>query len=166
MDLRRFPLPLLLVAALTAPVTAWAGAPSKDGKDEVDVCDEQSVVDEGSNEEFAAPVVAEVVVPCAMAENGTLGPACQDAAFYVVNQRGTLLCRVELATFTNAAPTPMLEQSPASPSSSPGFATVAAVVPTVQVLAPPAQVTFLPSPGSVELLRAADAHVHDRPRPS
>ena len=162
MDLRRFPLPLLLVAALAAPVTAWAGSAAKD---EVDVCDEQSV-DAGLNDDVFAPVVAEVVVPCSMAENGTLGPACQDAAFYVVNQRGTLLCRVELATFTNAAPTPMLEQSPASPSSSPGFATVAAIVPTLQHLAPPAQITFLPSPGSVDLLRAADAHLHDRPRPS
>ena len=125
----------------------------------VDVVDVVDVVVE-------APQVAEVVVPCAMVESGVLGPACQDAAFYVVNQHGTLLCRVDLAVFTQGGALPIVEQAPAIPGGPQGGGVVFAVVPVLPPSLPAGTVRELSRGFTIPSLDAADAHLWDRPRPS
>jgi len=162
---------LIAVASLLGPVDAWAldlrdcddmTLAAEDVKDVKDV-----VVDRGAEVDTDAGFIAsEFVVPCAMAENGTLGPACQDAPFYVVNQNGTLLCRVDVAVFANAAAVRAVDPAPAAPAQGAGVAFAAAVVPVVPRL--------LPTAGFLEVLRdlesdglaAADAHTSFQPRPS
>jgi len=158
----------IVVASMLGPVDAWA----LDLRD----CDDMTlaaedvkdvVVDRGAEVDTDAGFIAsELVVPCAMAENGTLGPACQDAPFYVVNQNGTLLCRVDVAVFANAAAVRAVDPAPAAPAQGAGVAFAAAVVPVVPRL--------LPTAGFLEVLRdletdglaAADAHTSFQPRPS
>lgn len=153
--------PLLLVVAIAASSNAFAG----ELKNDLDDCDDMSVE---ANDDDDAPDLSdrEVVVPCAMAESGALGPACTDAAFYVVNQHGTLLCRVELTMFTNATTTPIVEQAPAAPAGGPHFSVVAALVPTLPPLPRAAVFVDVDPVFAADLLGAADAHVYDRPRPS
>jgi len=173
MDVRLLSI-LIAVASLLGPVDAWAldlrdcddmTLAAEDVKDVKDVKD--VVVDRGAEVDTDAGFIAsEFVVPCAMAENGTLGPACQDAPFYVVNQNGTLLCRVDFAAFGNAAPVRAVDPAPAAPAQGAGVAFAAAVVPVVPRL--------LPTAGFLEVLRnlesdglaAADAHTSFQPRPS
>lgn len=97
-----------------------------------DDCDEMTrVVDVDAVERDAVvgPEFVEVVVPCAMIESGALGPDCHDAAFYVVNPQGTLLCRVDVAVLGASTATDTLEDGPpATPYASGGHALPPAAV--------------------------------------
>jgi hypothetical protein len=52
----------------------------------------------------AAPIPVEVVVPCAVVDDGGLGADCPEV--WVMNDQGTLLCRVALLAFDAASPMP------------------------------------------------------------
>ncbi|MDP2340570.1 MAG: hypothetical protein Q8O67_06415 [Deltaproteobacteria bacterium] len=160
---RRF---LALLTFATSLVAVPAIANDLDDCDDMSLPSEEADVDVDIAAEVEALVPADVVVPCAMVESGVLGPACQDAAFYVVNQHGTLLCRVELAVFTQAGSLPVVEQSPAAPAASQGSSVVAAVVPVLPPALPAGSMIELERTLPESLLHAADAHLWDRPRPS
>lgn len=100
----------------------------------LDDCDDMTRVDD------AVPGLVEVVVPCAMVESGALGPDCHDAAFYVVNPQGTLLCRVDVAVLAVSHQSDTLEDGPpATPYASGGHALPpAAVVDVTLPRVPPA----------------------------
>jgi hypothetical protein len=109
----------LLVSLWSTTATATTTTPDRDD------CDEMTrVVDvDGDGDGVASPDVVEVVVPCAMVESGALGPDCHDAAFYVVNTQGTLLCRVDVAVLTVSQQSDTLEDGPpATPHASGGHA--------------------------------------------
>lgn len=160
----------IVVASLLGPVDAWA----LDVRD----CDDMTlaaeageakdvIVERGADVDTDAGFIAsEVVVPCAMAENGTLGPACQDAPFYVVNQNGTLLCRVDFAVFANAAPVRAVDPAPAAPAQGAGVAFAAALVPVLPGLVPAAGFREVLRSLDTDGLTAADAHTSFQPRPS
>jgi hypothetical protein len=155
--------------ALLAFATSMVALPAI--ANDLDDCDQNprdmSVPQEADiADEVEALAPSDVVVPCAMVESGVLGPACQDAAFYVVNQHGTLLCRVELAVFTQAGSLPIVEQAPAAPAAQQGSSVVVAVVPLLPPSLPAASVIELERQKPPALLQAADAHVSDRLRPS
>ena len=154
--------PVVLLVALAASGGARAEANKDAG---VDDCDDISL-EVGVEAEVEAADDKDVVVPCAMADSGALGDGCADAAFYVVNQHGTLLCRVELAVFTNASSAPAVDTAPAAPVAGPSVSVVAAVVPLLPELPPPGGFKETSRLGEGDLLRAADAHLYDRPRPS
>jgi hypothetical protein len=106
----------------------------------------------------------EVVVPCAVVDDGFAGADCADA-FYVVNHQGTLLCRVEVLAFAASSALPCVEGG--DPATSPPTSPVVhAVVPT---MAP-----SLRCPLCTDVARAlpvadagpANAHVDEQPRPS
>jgi hypothetical protein len=75
-----------------------------------------------------------------MVESGALGPDCHDAAFYVVNTQGTLLCRVDVAMLGTSTSTDTLEDGPpATPYASGGHVLPpAAVVDVTLPRVPPA----------------------------
>jgi hypothetical protein len=107
-----------------------------------DDCDEMTRavdVDDGGRD-VVGPELVEVVVPCAMIESGALGPDCHDAAFYVVNPQGTLLCRVDVAVLAVSHQTDTLEDGPpATPYASGGHALPpAAAVDVILPRVPPA----------------------------
>jgi hypothetical protein len=162
-------LPVVVMLALFASQSSSAHVDAKDAKDG---CDDMSVIDAVDVDPAAAGLAAvdasvhEVVIPCALVESGALGPDCQDANFYVVNQTGTLLCRVDVAVFNVAAAAPVVEQAPAAPAAG-GAAVACAAVVDVNLLVPPPPGYFeraivVLQPG----LSASDAHVSGRPRPS
>lgn len=153
---------LALFVALAVAGSARADA-AKDAKDaSIDECDMSVEADADAD----AADKNDVVVPCAMADSGVLGDGCADAAFYVVNQHGTLLCRVELTLFTNASSAPAVDTAPAAPVAGPSVSIVAAVVPLLPELPPPGGFKETARLGTGTLLGAADAHLSDRPRPS
>lgn len=159
----------IVVASLVGPVDAWAlDVRDCDGMTlAADAGDKDVVVERGAEVDTDAGFIAsEVVVPCAMAENGTLGPACQDAPFYVVNQNGTLLCRVDFAVFANDAPVRAVDPAPAAPGPAGSFAVAVAVVPVLPALVPAAGVREVLSSPAADGLAAADAHTSFQPRPS
>ena len=82
-------LPLCLGLAL------WMAA---DGAHALPLCHEEVLVDEGPEGALAArdDRATEAILPCAMLENGGVGPWCVDASVYVVTPSGVLLCRVAL----------------------------------------------------------------------
>jgi hypothetical protein len=92
-----------------------------------------------------APVAHTGVVPCAMIESGLLGPACEDAAFYVVTQAGVLLCSVDLDTLAvQQSATPVVERAPAPAAATFGGGLAAnALVPEAAAV-PPCFVRDLP----------------------
>ncbi len=59
---------------------------------------------------------AELILPCAIAESGVLGPACQDAPMYVVTHGGVVLCQVDLAVVLPGSSTPFVTTRPALPA--------------------------------------------------
>ena len=164
--------PVLLLVAFVVAGAARADI-TKDGAREgankdVDDCDDMSVEADADKVEADEDHEdhADVVVPCAMADSGVLGDGCADAAFYVVNQHGTLLCRVELTVFTNATSAPAVDTAPAAPVAGPSVSIVAAVVPLLPELPPPGGYKQTSRLSEGALLSAADAHLDDRPRPS
>lgn len=116
----------LLVALWSTTAMASTTALGADRDD----CDEMTrVVENDDDAGFATPDLVEVIVPCAMVESGALGPDCHDAAFYVVNPQGTLLCRVDVAVLTVSHPSDALEDGPpATPYASGGHALPPAAV--------------------------------------
>ena len=121
-----------------------------------DDCDEMSVTNVVDVADFQSPQPTELVVPCAMVDSGVLGPACQDVAFYVVNQHGTLLCRAELWVFAQNSSVPAVEASLAAVLEAPTQAGAVAVVPLLIPSVPVAVVLELPR------LQAAGLGVHQR----
>ncbi len=165
------PMTLRFLALLSCATLLVAGpAVASD----VDECETMSLPSERAEDRADVDIAAElealqpadVVVPCAMAESGLLGPACQDATFYVVNQHGTLLCRLELAVFTQSASSPLVERAPASTTTNHGSSVVVALVPLLPPSLPAGSVRELAPLRPGALLQAADAHLSDRPRPS
>ena len=112
----------LLVSLWSTPATATLV--------DRDDCDEMTrILDDAERDAVVGPELVEVVVPCAMIESGALGPDCHDAAFYVVNTQGTLLCRVDIAVLGASTSTDTLEDGPpATPYASGGHALPPAAV--------------------------------------
>jgi hypothetical protein len=153
----RFLLQLLLFT--TCLCALWSGRVHADTRDHDDC--PQSRIDDAFE-----PQLAEVVVPCGLVESGALGPDCHDAAFYVVNSMGTLLCRLDVTVLSSssssntiddrepaAAPHPVGSPQPALPSV---FELQWPAVAVVDVLRACGPASLFP----------ADDHVHDDPRPS
>jgi hypothetical protein len=87
------------------------------------------------------------VLPCAMVESGLLGPACGDAAFYVVTQAGVLLCSVDVDVFgAQDTSLPTVERAPAAPPSSVSFGLQASAVVPKAVAVPPCAVVDVSVP--------------------
>ncbi|HEY1099302.1 MAG TPA: hypothetical protein VGF99_10245 [Myxococcota bacterium] len=128
-----------------------------------DDCDEMTMV----ASDLEAPVVAEVIVPCAMVDSGMLGSDCHDAAFYVVNQAGTLLCRLDTMVLSaNVASSSIDDGQPGSASVH--VATAHAGIATVVDLTLPDIAGFIDLPRAVGplLIGPADDHASFSPRPS
>jgi hypothetical protein len=79
-----------------------------------------------------------------MVDSGALGADCHDAAFYVVNQQGTLLCRIDVALLTTTGPSSAIEHAPPNHSTQPSSALGPAVVVTVELPLLPQRVDSLP----------------------
>lgn len=166
-------LPASCVVVVVLALFSHSASAHVDAKDAKDGCDDMSVVDAAIDVDPAVAGLAavdatvhEVVVPCALVESGALGPDCQDANFYVVNQTGTLLCRVDVAVFHVAAAAPVVEQAPAAPAAG-GAAVACAAVVDVDLLVPPPPGYFERAIVALQPgLAASDAHVSGRPRPS
>jgi len=113
----------LLCGLLVSLWSTTATATTTPGSDRDD-CDEMTRVvdvDDAGRDAVPGPELVEVVVPCAMVDSGALGPDCHDAAFYVVNPQGTLLCRVDVAVLGASTSTDTLEDGPpATPYASSG----------------------------------------------
>ena len=130
----------LLCGLLVSLWSSTATATDRDDCDEmtrvVDVADAER--DDVASDERVERV--ELVVPCAMVESGALGPDCHDAAFYVVNPHGTLLCRIDVAMLGTSTSTDTLEDGPpATPYASGGHVLPpAAVVDVTLPRVPPA----------------------------
>lgn len=151
----RFLLQLLLLT--TCLCTLWSGRAYADNHDTD--CPQSRIDD-------FEPQLAEVVVPCGLVESGALGPDCHDAAFYVVNSMGTLLCRLDVMVLQSSASSNTIDDREPSAAPHPvgGAQPALASVFALQ----------LPAIAIVDVLRAcgppslfpADDHVHDDPRPS
>ncbi len=135
-------LPSLFCLLCGLLVSLWSSAATATDRDD---CDEMTrVIDvdvyDADREAVGGPELVEVVVPCAMVESGALGPDCHDAAFYVVNTQGTLLCRVDVAMLGTSTSTDTLEDGPpATPYASGGHVLPpAAVVDVTLPRVPPA----------------------------
>ncbi len=77
----------LLLALLAAPATLAATG----------VCDPESRDGDEAPASPAELLQVDAILPCAMAENGFMGPACADAPLYVVTPSGVVLCQVSFA---------------------------------------------------------------------
>jgi hypothetical protein len=149
-----------LLSVVVAAVLSTASAAAR-----ADDCDDMSPIEGARRAEAPAPLHAvEVVVPCAVADSGVVGPECPDA-FYVVNHQGTVLCRVDLLAFAvdEGRPSVQPDESPAAAGTA--FAAVALVPPAVPLPPPPVYATR-PGAPNVADHGPADAHVLERPRPS
>jgi len=110
----RFALPVVVgLLMCSLPVAARAD----DGG--VEDCDQSTVIE---------PDTVEVVVPCGLVDSGALGPDCHDAAFYVVNHQGTLLCRVDVAVLGANVPTSSIDDGPPADAPSPSSVMAPAAV--------------------------------------
>jgi hypothetical protein len=126
-----------LLCSLGLPARADAEATLED-------CAQTTSAEVGDGRSVAEPRSVEVVVPCAMVDSGVLGADCHDAAFYVVNQQGTLLCRIDVALLTTTAPASAIEQAPPTESTQPSSAPGPVVVVTVELPLLPQRVDSLP----------------------
>jgi hypothetical protein len=112
------------------------------------------------------PQVAEVVVPCGLVESGALGPNCHDAAFYVVNSTGTLLCRLDVMVLSWSASSNTIDDRAPAAAPHPVGSIQPALASVCELHLPAIAVVDLPRACGPPLLLAADDHVHDDPRPS
>jgi hypothetical protein len=126
-----------LLCSLGLPARADAGASLED-------CSQTTSADVGDARSMAEPHSVEVVVPCAMVDSGVLGADCHDAAFYVVNQQGTLLCRIDVALLSTTAPASSIEHAPPTESTQPSSALGPAVIVTVELPLLPQRVDAVP----------------------
>ena len=111
-------------------------------------------------------VDVEVIVPCAVAESGAFGADCQDTPFYVVNNHGTLLCRMDITAFAIGAPVSVVDDAPpagVSPDMSRVPGAILSELPPPQ--APPLMRLLLAAAPTAGL-QAADAHHWTWPQPS
>ena len=117
-------------------------------------------------DDVVAPLLTEVVVPCAMVDSGLLGADCHDAAFYVVNQAGTLLCRLDVMVLGASTSTSTIDDS--QPAAAPFHVSVVApaMVSYVDLRIAPAGSVDLPRAVGPTLLGPADDYVSFSPRPS
>lgn len=118
---------------------------SDDCADQMTRADVNADTDDAPN--AGEPRVVEVVVPCTMVESGVLGADCHDAAFYVVNTQGTLLCRLDVAVLVTAMTSDTLEDGPPAAPTSQSAALIAAA--TVEVTLP-----RVPPPAIVDITAA------------
>jgi len=126
-----------------------------------DCPDQMTFADDG------VPLLTEVVVPCAMVDSGLLGADCHDAAFYVVNQTGTLLCRLDVMMLGVSTTTSTIDDSqPAAVSFHAGAFAHAVAADVVEFRLAPAGSIDLPRAVGPSLLGPADDHVSFSPRPS
>lgn len=150
----------IVFATLVATMLCATSASADAGVKSDDCPDQMTFADDG------APLLTEVVVPCAMVDSGLLGADCHDAAFYVVNQTGTLLCRLDVMVLGLSTATSTIEGSqPASASVHVGVF-VAAIASVVDIHFAPAGSIDLPRAVGPTLLGPADDHVSFSPRPS
>ena len=126
-----------LLCSLGVPARADAGATLED-------CAQTTSADVDDGRSGAEPRSVEVVVPCAMVDSGVWGADCHDAAFYVVNQQGTLLCRIDVALLTTTAPASSIEQAPPTESTQPSSAPGPLAVVTVELPLLPQRVDSVP----------------------
>ncbi len=125
--------PLLLALGLCGLFCPQLLARVVDAASTDDGCpDEMTLMADDDGDDVGVVEAVEVIVPCAVVESGALGAACHDAAFYVVNQTGTLLCRVDVAVLASSARSTSIETAaPAAPSSS--SAALALALPTTSI---------------------------------
>jgi hypothetical protein len=148
-----------LLCSLGVPARADAGATLED-------CAQTTSAEVGDARSMAEPRSVEVVVPCAMVDSGVLGADCHDAAFYVVNQQGTLLCRIDVALLSTTAPASSVEHAPPNHSTQPSSAPGPAVIITVELPLLPQRVDSVPrAVGPVGLGAGVDVDA-SRLRPS
>ncbi len=151
----------LFVATLIATTLCATSARAEARDKDLDCPDQMTLVEDG-----VVPALAEIVVPCAMVDSGVLGADCHDAAFYVVNQTGTLLCRLEIMVLGFSTSSASLDDSqPASATIHIG-AVAAAVASVVDIGIGPPGITDLPRAAGAVLIGPADDHVSFSPRPS
>ena len=145
----------LLVCSVSRGARADGGALAPDGV--VEDCDQSTI---------GEPDTVEVVVPCGLVDSGALGPDCRDAAFYVVNHQGTLLCRVDVAVLgVNTHSSSVSDGPPAhAPQPSSALAPAIAVTVDLQVL-PPRIDDVAPAVGPQGIGAGVDIDT-SRPRPS
>lgn len=113
------------------------------------------------------PRVVEVVVPCAMVESGVLGADCHDAAFYIVNTQGTLLCRLDVAVLVTATTSDTLEDGPPAAPTAQSAALIAAASVEVRLpRIPPPSIVDITAPTGPPGLDGGRDVVGFSPRPS
>ncbi len=155
----RFALSIVVATCVATMLCANTAHAAADFKSD-DCPDQMTFADD------AVPLLTEVVVPCAVVDSGLLGADCHDAAFYVVNQTGTLLCRLDImALGLSTASSSIDDGQPASASMHIGHL-AAAVASVVEFHFAPAGSVDLPRVLGLNLLGPADDHVSFSPRPS
>jgi hypothetical protein len=127
-----------------------------------DDCDEVTPIE---GQFRTAPLVnVDVIVPCALIDEGLLGADCADA-FYVMSPQGIALCRVDLLTWAGDDHVPEVQTDDAEATARTWAGTAAVVVALPPVPPPPLACTLPGAP--VRLVGgAADAHGVVDPRPS
>jgi hypothetical protein len=151
--------------ALTACLFFIAVSLATAGTARADDCDDITPVDPAHRVDAVPPLLAvDVVVPCAVLDNGLLGADCADA-FYVVNHQGTVLCRVDALAFAVDDDAPSWQRDDRPSVSSQAFAAVALPA-TVPTLPSPPLLVSLTKASVLDDAGPADAHVFERPRPS
>jgi hypothetical protein len=111
----------------------------------------------------AAPAPVEVVVPCAVVDDGALGADCPEV--WIVNHQGTPLCRVDLLAFAATSSGPVVEPIDGDASGGAAFVAVG-VVPTLLALPPLPLVRDVDDALDAAAGGPADAHGVVPPRPS
>lgn len=149
---------LLLAMFATCLCASWSSAAHADSQH--DDCP-QSRIDDAFE-----PQLAEVVVPCGLVESGALGPDCHDAAFYVVNATGTLLCRLDVMVLSSSTSSNTIDDRAPASAPHPVGSMQPALASVFELHLPAVAVVDVPRACGPPPLLPADDHVHDDPRPS
>lgn len=144
----------LLVCSVAMGARADSGDVEHDG---VEDCDQSTVIE---------PDTVEVVVPCGLVDSGALGPDCRDAAFYVVNHQGTLLCRVDVSVLGVNTHSSSVSDGPPAHAPQPSSALAPAIAVTIDLQVLPARIDDVAHAVGPHGIGAGIDIDTSRPRPS